>query len=111
MKKLFIVLFLIIGVFAFASTPIYVSHYQDTNCNLLLASVSPIDGNLYVIINGNINTILYSVGVDEVGFHWHNAQFDMVFSRDCKYLQIYEYSSGQTFQFFNVGVHIEYINQ
>ena len=111
MKKFLIALFIMLfGFTAFATQTIYVAHYQNAYGDEIQAAVSPLDGNLYVIINGMNNIIFQPAGVDEAGAHWHSGGFgDMLFSRNGKYLQVLEYSSGKIWEFWYTGVHTEEI--
>lgn len=112
MKKFFILALLFCSLGVFALTPIYVSHYQDGIGDEVQVSLSPIDGNLYMIVNGCINLVFSPAGLDaNKNSYWHNPTFgDLVFTPDYKFLQIHEYSSGKIISFRYVGIHTEYLN-
>ena len=110
MKKFLVTLLLIAGITVFAETPIFVSHYQNDAGDTLMASISPLDGNLYVIINNTYQVIFYPKGKDAKYYYWGSPSFGtMTFSKDCKLLIVQEYSSGMVMTFVLTGVHEEYL--
>ena len=109
MKKILIAIVLLLVCCSFASAEIvYVSHYENYIGDEIQAAVSPIDGNLYVVINNSISLVFVAAAIDEFGIHWHNDFFgDMVFSIDCKSVMVYENSSRQVFNFYYTRSHTE----
>jgi hypothetical protein len=108
MKKFFIVVLLMIGVVAFAGQPILVAHYSN-GVDEVQTAISPLDGNLYMIINGRTQLVFVSDGMNEYGgFKWRNDSFGLLlFSADTSLLTIYEYSSGKMLTFRFAGAHTE----
>lgn len=107
MKKLFVALFLIIGAAGFAGQTTYVSHYSNGTDEVQTA-ISPLDGNMYVIVNGVHQFVFEAAGISDSGILWHSDSFgDLLFTLDCKTLFIREYSSGRYLTFYHMYTHAE----
>lgn len=106
MKKIILLSLLAVLCCSLFASPhvVFISTYTNGTDTITLL-VSPVDKNMYAVVNGRNEIVLYAWGVSDAGPVWKNDQFGFFyFTSDYRFLQVHEFSSGQSFNFQLINV-------